>query len=166
MLLAEGASDTLDVVQAKNVGLVILDTDLRDCCGWEAFACVATLNPLVPAIVMTSESGQKARAAEAGVDALFEKPIEFDELLRIIRELLAQPTEMRLQRVCTVEAFSRYVPRSYRTFVRALQERYTAPLAMPELDQILARCVPPLTGKSGITPQSTRAGGFPGVAPV
>ena len=56
MLLAEGASDTLDLVQAKNVGLVILDTDLRDCCGWETFACVATLNPLVPAIVMTSEA--------------------------------------------------------------------------------------------------------------
>lgn len=166
ILLAEGESDTLDILQSNDVGLVVLDAHLKDQCGWETFARVATLNPLVPAIVTTSEWGQKARAADAGVDALFEKPIEFDELLRIIRELLAQPTEMRLQRVCTIEAFARYVPRSYRTFVRALQERYTAPLAMPELDQILARCVPPLTGKPGITPKSTRAGGFTGAVPV
>lgn len=166
MLLAEGETDTLDLFQSNDVGLVVLDTHLRDQCGWETFARVATLNPLVPAIVITSEWGQKPQAAQAGVDALFEKPIEFDVLLRIVQELLAQPTEMRLQRVCTVEAFARYVPRSYRTFVRALQERYTAPLVMPELDQILARCVPPLTGKPGITPKSTRAGGSPGVAPV
>ncbi len=166
MLLAEGETDTLDLFQSNDVGLVVLDTHLRDQCGWETFARVATLNPLVPAIVITSEWVQKPRAAQAGVDALFEKPIEFDVLLRIVQELLAQPTEMRLQLVCTVEAFARYVPRSYRTFVRALQERYTAPLVMPELDQILARCVPPLTGKPGITPKSTRAGGSPGVAPV
>lgn len=166
MLLAETEVDTLDLFQSNDVGLVVLDTHLRDQCGWETFARVATLNPLISAIVMTSEAGQKARAAETGVDALFEKPIEFEELLRIIRELLAQPTEMRLRRVCTVEAFSRYVPRSYRTFLRTLQERYRAPLAMPELDQILARCVPPLTGRPGITPKSTRAGGFTGAAPV
>lgn len=166
MLLAEGASDTLDLIQAPDLGLVILDTDLRDRCGWETFACVATLNPLLPAIVTTSEPGQKARAAEAGVDALFEKPIAFDDLLRIIRELLAQPTEMRLQRVCTVEAFARYVPRSYRTFMRALQERYTAPLAMPELDQILARCVPPLVGDSRITDKAPSAGELTRVAAV
>ncbi len=166
ILLAEGASDTLDLIQAQDVGMVILGTDLRDCSGWEAFARVATMNPQVPAIVMTSESGQKARGAEAGVDAVFEKPIEFDELLRIIRELLAQPTEMRLQRVCTVEALARYVPRSYRTFVRALQDRYSAPLAMPELDQILARCVPTFIGKSGTTSKLPHAEGVTDVASV
>ena len=139
-----------------------------------ARACARGIADPVPAEVLADLDLIARAEALAGIHApesmgdmqRARQRLVFDELLRIIRELLAQPTEMRLQRVCTIEAFARYVPRSYRTYLRALQERYTAPLAMPELDQILAHCVPPLTGRPGITPKSTCAGGFSGAAPV
>ncbi len=165
-LQADRESTAIELFESNDIGLLVLDMNLGKRSGWDAVARLVRVKPLVPAIVMTDDGGQEARAAELGADVLLEKPIEYGELLRIIQELLAHPTEVRLHRVCTVEAFARYVPRSYEIFLHTLQERYTVPLATPALDDVLARCVPPLTGKIAITPKSTHAGGFTGVSPV
>ncbi len=141
-LLADHEAAAVELLETNDIGLCVLDTNLGKHSGWKTFSRLVRVKPLVPAIVTTTEGGQQARAVELGADVLLEKPLEYGEVLCIIQELLAQPTEKRLHRVCTVGAFTHYVPRSYEVSLRTLQERYTTPLAMPELDEVLARCVP------------------------
>lgn len=151
-LLADHEAAAVEIIESHDIGLFVLDTNLGKHGGWQTFSRLVSMKPLVPAIVTTTDCGHRIRAAELGADVILEKPVQYGELLCIIQELLAQPTEMRLHRVCTVEAFTRYAPRSYEVSLRTLQERYTTPLAMPELDEVLARCVPPPPAKSKSRP--------------
>lgn len=138
LLLAEAENDALELLQANHVDMVLLDGRLRQQCEWSTLAHVARRNPLIPIIIMTADPDQQSRAAEQGADASLQKPIEGEVLLRTISELLAQPWESRLRRVCAIERFSHYAPRTYMSFVRTLQARYAAPLVMPELERVLA----------------------------
>jgi DNA-binding response OmpR family regulator len=79
--------------------LVLLDLNMPNLNGWEAFHIMAELHPYVPVIVITARPGQAARAAELGVDMLLEKPLDLLSLLETIRKLLAEPDTARFDNV-------------------------------------------------------------------
>lgn len=141
-LLAAGSAEVLALLRSQSIGLAVLDTNLEGRDGWGLRTRVADLKPLLPIVMMTAAIGQLARATEAGVDALVEKPVDPDTMLRIVRELLAQSTESRLRQVFVTGIVRRYVPQTGDHFLDALRLRSTTPLATPELDEVLARCVP------------------------
>ena len=79
--------------------LILLDLNMPDTDGWQAFEVMARLAPDVPVVVITARPYQSRRAAEAGIDMLLEKPLDIPVLLETIRHLLATPEQSRLARL-------------------------------------------------------------------
>ena len=68
--------------------LVLLDLNMPDRDGWDAFLLMKSTHPTVPVVVITALPHQHQRAAEYGVAALLEKPLDIKILLRTIRDNL------------------------------------------------------------------------------
>jgi len=79
--------------------LVLLDLNMPDRNGWDAFNLMSSTHPSVPVIIITAMSGQDARAADLGVDALMEKPLDIPLLLETIRDYLAESGAERVRRL-------------------------------------------------------------------
>ncbi len=79
--------------------LILLDVNMPDVTGWKTSQVVAQLNPQVPVIIITAGSGQARRAADLGVNAFLEKPLNISLLLRTIRKLLDQPESTHFESV-------------------------------------------------------------------
>lgn len=127
---AYDAIGALQQFKADRTDLVVLDINLGLDNGWEVFEALTKINPFVPTIVITAEWGQRERAVTLGVEGLIEKPIDVPVFLKMIRDLLAETTEAKLNRICGNEEYSHYVPRHYEPYLQRLLERYNAPLRM------------------------------------
>jgi len=79
--------------------LVLLDLNMPDKDGWEAFGMMCEKHPLIPVIVITARPHQYAHAVELGVDALMEKPLNLPVLLNEIQHLLAESELERTRRL-------------------------------------------------------------------
>ena len=72
--------------------LVLLDLNMPDRDGWDAFQLMSNTHPSVPVVVITAMPHQHQRAAESGAAALLEKPLDIQFLLKTIRDHLDQPS--------------------------------------------------------------------------
>ncbi len=88
---------------AGGVAIVLLDLCMPVQSGWDTFAQLIAIDPLLPVIVITAQPDQFSAAAAAGVAALMEKPLNIPLLLETMRRLLAEPTETRLARIAARE---------------------------------------------------------------
>jgi DNA-binding response OmpR family regulator len=79
--------------------LVLLDLNMPDKDGWDAFDLMNRTHPLVPIIIITARPQQYQRAADLGVDALMEKPLDLPLLLGTIASLLAESEPERVRRL-------------------------------------------------------------------
>jgi DNA-binding response OmpR family regulator len=79
--------------------LVLLDLNMPDKDGWEAWNIMSTLHPYVPVIVITARPNQYDQARKMRIDALMEKPLDLHLLLQSIRQLLIEPDEARIRRI-------------------------------------------------------------------
>ena len=76
--------------------LVLLDINMPDKDGWQAFELMERSRPLVPMIVITARPNQYERATRLGIDALMEKPLDLPLLLQTIQKLLGEPPRQRI----------------------------------------------------------------------
>ena len=95
----------------EEIDLVLLDLNLRSHSGWDVFERLTTQHPALPVIIITGVPNQYQTALAAGVGALIEKPIEVPALLRTMDELLAEPKEARLRRMCGYQLDTRHLRR-------------------------------------------------------
>jgi len=79
--------------------LVLLDLNMPDKDGWEAWHIMDALHPFVPVIVITARPNQYERAKKLRIEALMEKPLDLPLLLRTIKRLLVEPDEERIRRI-------------------------------------------------------------------
>jgi DNA-binding response OmpR family regulator len=79
--------------------LILLDVNMPDVTGWQTFQIMAHLYPFVPVMIITARPGQARRAAELGIAAFMEKPLDIPVLLRTVRELLDNPSSARFAEV-------------------------------------------------------------------
>lgn len=79
--------------------LVLLDLNMPDRDGWDVFGLINCTHPLVPVIIITAKSRQYEYAAQLGVDALMEKPLDIPLLLETIRDYLAESEVERVRRL-------------------------------------------------------------------
>lgn len=82
------------------IDLVLLDLNLPFRSGWDVFERLTTQHPTIPLIIITGLPDQYPTALAAGAGALMEKPIDAPALLKTMNELLAEPPEARLRRMC------------------------------------------------------------------
>lgn len=94
------------------IDLVLLDLNLPSRSGWDVFERLTTEHPTLPLIIITGLANQLFTAAAAGVGALMEKPIDVPALLKTMGELLAEPPEARLRRMCGYQQGTRHVAAS------------------------------------------------------
>lgn len=79
--------------------IVLLDLNMPVTGGWDTFEQLTALHPLLPIIIITARPDQHLLAAAARVAALMEKPLDIPLLLETMRNLLAEPPEVRLARI-------------------------------------------------------------------
>lgn len=89
--------------------LVLLDLNMPEKDGWEAFSMMCEKNPLIPVIVITARPGQLPTAIELGIDAFMEKPLNLHLLLETIRNLLAETEPQRVLRLTDATFKTRYL---------------------------------------------------------
>jgi len=70
--------------------LILLDLNMPDHDGWEAFDVIGQFAPGVPVIVITARPNQQERAIRAGVDGLMEKPLDLPLLLQTMDQLMSR----------------------------------------------------------------------------
>ncbi len=108
--LAENGAEAAAQFLPEHTDLLLLDLNLPSQSGWDVFERLTTRYPLVPVIIITGMPNQLPTAVAAGVSALMEKPIEPIALLKTIDDVLAEPGEVRLRRMCGYRGDMRLVP--------------------------------------------------------
>ena len=76
---------------SEPIDLLLLDLNMPGKDGWAASENITRKNPYVPTIIMTGLPDQFPIASAAGAGALLEKPLNLEELLRTIEDLLEEP---------------------------------------------------------------------------
>lgn len=89
----------LRLLEAERPDLILLDLNMPGKSGWQVFKEIVLKEPLLPVIVLTARPNQLFTSLGAGVGALIEKPFDFLKLLETIRELINEPTDLRLARL-------------------------------------------------------------------
>src|SRR5437879_2911079 len=78
--------------------LVLLDLNMPEKDGWEAWCLMTAINPLVPVIIITARSHQHEKAVSMKIDALMEKPLDLPLLLGTMEALLGERDEEHVAR--------------------------------------------------------------------
>jgi DNA-binding response OmpR family regulator len=99
VVLARTGRETAAKFIADVPDLVLLDLNMPDRDGWDAFDLMNQTHPFVPVIVITARPQQYEHAAELGIDALMEKPLDLPLLLATIADLLAESETECVQRL-------------------------------------------------------------------
>ena len=94
VVLAENGQEAIQKHAAERIDLLILDLNMPVKNGWYTLEWLVAIHPLLPVVVITGRSDQRALAETAGADALMEKPLDVPLLLQTIRELLTKPMKM------------------------------------------------------------------------
>jgi len=98
VVLAENGHEAIEKHGAQRIDLLILDLNMPVKNGWDTLDWLVKIDPVLPVVIITGRSDQRALAETAGADALMEKPLDVPLLLQTIRELMAVPVEKRAQR--------------------------------------------------------------------
>jgi DNA-binding NtrC family response regulator len=134
VVLGENGQEAIEKHRAERIDLLISDLN-PDASGvknaWAILERLVRINPLLPVVIITGRSDQRALAETAGADALMEKPLDVPLLLQTIRELLAEPIESRAQRANNRASRFRYVPCDNELFRDLLLKRLDTPYPFP-----------------------------------
>ena len=91
VVLAENGHEAIEKHGAQRIDLLILDLNMPVKNGWDTLDWLVKIDPVLPVVIITGRSNQRALAETAGADALMEKPLDVPLLLQTIRELMDEP---------------------------------------------------------------------------
>jgi DNA-binding response OmpR family regulator len=131
VVLAENGEEAIEKHGAERIDLLILDLNMPIKNGWATLEWLVEITPLLPVVIITGRSNQRALAERAGADALMEKPLDVPLLLQTIRELMDEPIESRAQRGHNHASAFRYMP-SDKPFSEMLLKCCITPSPLPE----------------------------------
>ena len=93
VVLAGSGREAVAKFRADPPDVVLLDLNMPDQNGWQAFDAMGCMTPRVPVVIITAASHQAKRAAQLGAAALMEKPLHLPRLLQMLSDLLVEPVE-------------------------------------------------------------------------
>ena len=99
VLCATNGEEALGMAEANHIDLVMLDLNMPVQGGWDTFERLTTRDPLIAVIIITARPNQLFTALGAGVGALLEKPFDFPTLIKTVKTLMTESTELRLARI-------------------------------------------------------------------
>lgn len=127
VVLAESAQEAIDKSDAGEIDLLLVKLDSRTDEGWQAIDEITEENPFLPVIVMTRRPELRNLAEAAGACVLVEMPVDVPTLLQTIRELLAEPSQSRMERVFNRPTGFRQIPPAGGSLRDHLDRRHTTP---------------------------------------
>ena len=130
--LAENGQEAIERHGAQRIDLLILDLNMPVKNGWDTLDWLVEINPLLPIVIITGRSNQRALAETAGADALMEKPLDVPLLLQTVRELMDEPMENRARRASNRASGSRCLPSDHQPFNEMLLKCCITPSPLPE----------------------------------
>lgn len=136
VVLAENGQEAIEKHGAERIDLLILDLNMPVINGWVTLDWLAAVNPLLPVIIITGRSNQRALAETAGADVLMEKPLDVPLLLQTTRELIDEPMERRVERARYRTSRSRHMPFDDQPFNEMLLKCCTTPAPLPDSKDI------------------------------
>lgn len=110
VLPAADGLEALEFAKLARFDLVLMELNLPLKDGWKTFEELNEEDPLLPIVLITARPNQLFPALASGVGALLEKPLNFTRLIQTIRNLLQEPTKIRLARLSGQPANFSYVP--------------------------------------------------------
>jgi DNA-binding response OmpR family regulator len=110
VLPAADGLEALEFAKLTRFDLVLMELNLPLRDGWKTFEELNEEDPLLPIVLITARPNQLFPALASGVGALLEKPLNFTRLIQTIRNLLQEPTKIRLARLSGQPANFSYVP--------------------------------------------------------
>lgn len=125
VVLGENAQKAIEKSDAGEIDLLVMNFNSPTDEGWEAIDEITEENPFLPIIVITRQPELRNLAEAAGACAFVEMPVDVPTLLQTIRELLAEPAQRRMERVCNRPTDFRQVPPADGSFRDQLDRRYT-----------------------------------------
>ena len=135
VVLGENGQEAIENQGAERIDLLILDFDPDASGVTNAWATslerLVGINPVLPVVIITGRSNQRALAETAGADALMEKPLDVPLLLQTICELLTEPMESRARRANNRASSFRYVPCDNELFRKMMLKRHDTPYPFP-----------------------------------
>ena len=131
VVLAENGQEAIEKHGVERIDLLILDLNMPVQNGWAALERLVGIDPLLPVVIITGRSNQRAPAETSGADALMEKPLDVPLLLQTIRELLIEPMESRVRRAKNRVSGFRYVPCDNELFREMMLKRHDTPYPFP-----------------------------------
>ena len=131
VVLAENGEEAREKHRAERIDLLILDLNMPVKNGWDTLTWLAEINPLLPVVIITGRSNQRALAETAGADALMEKPLDVPLLLQTISELLSESKEGRAQRARYRVSRFRFAPCDRDLFRESMLKRLDTPYPFP-----------------------------------
>lgn len=90
---APSLPEALQLINNNSFDLCLSDLSLPGGTGIELLEKVRMINPLIPLIICSADVRESTQeeALQAGADAFFTKPVDFDLLMRTIAQLLKDP---------------------------------------------------------------------------
>lgn len=96
VLLASNAMDALNLLNSKNVALMLLDVTMPDIDGLEFCRTIRSINKFrnLPVIMLTAKEGMlnKFKSQMAGSTHYLTKPVERQQLLDVLQKYIPSPT--------------------------------------------------------------------------
>jgi len=93
VVLAGTGREAFAKFQADPPDLVLLDLNMPDQNGWQAFEAMHHAAPRVPVFIITAIPHQAKQALQLGAAALMEKPLHLPNLLQGLSDLLARSVD-------------------------------------------------------------------------
>jgi DNA-binding NtrC family response regulator len=112
VVLAESVLHASAKSDAGEIDLLLMNLDSPTEEEWAAIHKITRENPFLPVIVITGQPELRNPAEAAGICVFVEKPVDVPMLLQRIRELLAEPVQKRVARVCNCISDFRHLPSS------------------------------------------------------
>jgi DNA-binding NtrC family response regulator len=97
--LASSGREALNALRDTGFDLVLLDLEMPAVNGWDTLVQMVTISLSLPVIITTGRSDQQWLAAQKGVAAVLEKPVDLPLLLDVMKRVLAETAEARRQRI-------------------------------------------------------------------
>ncbi len=141
--LAADGFEAVDRFFSEPIDLLLLDINMPGKDGWATCENITRTNPYVPTIIMTGLPDQFPIASAAGAGALLEKPLNPEELLRAIEDLLGEPRMNHWLRRRSWLQDARSVPATQFVSNGSNSERFSVPLPLnlvpgSKVDEFLA----------------------------